>query len=71
MEQSQDYSFKQVSCGPATALIAYRTAWLRGRTTRASYMAALISSVMNTKDRVPFYRSPPAPRWGSRCCRRT
>ena len=35
-------------------LIAYRTAWLRANHPR-EYMAALISSVMNTKDRVPFY----------------
>ena len=36
------------------ALIAYRTAWLKANHPR-EYMAALISSVMNTKDRVPFY----------------
>jgi DNA-directed DNA polymerase III PolC len=36
------------------ALIAYRTAWLKANHP-AEYMAALISSVMSTKDRVPFY----------------
>src|SRR5205085_3269798 len=36
------------------ALIAYQTAWLRAHHP-CEYMAALISSVMNTKDRVPFY----------------
>jgi DNA polymerase-3 subunit alpha len=32
----------------------YRTAWLRANHP-CEYMAALISSVMSTKDRVPFY----------------
>ncbi|HEV3479795.1 MAG TPA: OB-fold nucleic acid binding domain-containing protein, partial [Gaiellaceae bacterium] len=36
------------------ALIAYRTAWLKANYP-CEYMAALISSVMNTKDRVPLY----------------
>ncbi|MGH2874233.1 MAG: OB-fold nucleic acid binding domain-containing protein, partial [Solirubrobacteraceae bacterium] len=36
------------------ALIAYRTAWLKANYP-AEFMAALISSVMNTKDRVPFF----------------
>ena len=36
------------------ALIAYRTAWLKANYT-AEYMAALISSVMSTKDKVPFF----------------
>src|SRR5207253_6756219 len=36
------------------ALIAYRTAWLRANYP-AEYMAALISSVMSTKDKVPFF----------------
>jgi DNA polymerase III subunit alpha len=55
MESSQDYSFgKAHSAG--YALIAYRTAWLRANHPR-EYMAALISSVMNTKDRVPIYVS--------------
>ncbi|MGZ6729482.1 MAG: helix-hairpin-helix domain-containing protein, partial [Gaiellaceae bacterium] len=53
MEQSQDYSFNK-SHAACYALIAYRTAWLRAHHPR-EYMAALISSVMNTKDRVPFY----------------
>ncbi len=38
------------------ALIAYRTAWLKANFT-AEYMAALISSVMSTKDKVPFFAS--------------
>ncbi|MFL6010165.1 MAG: OB-fold nucleic acid binding domain-containing protein, partial [Gaiellaceae bacterium] len=36
------------------ALIAYRTAYMKAHHPH-EYMAALISSVMNTKDRVPFY----------------
>ena len=55
MESSQDYSFDK-SHAAGYALIAYRTAWLRANHPR-EYMAALISSVMNTKDRVPFYVS--------------
>ena len=55
MESSQDYSFGK-SHAACYALIAYRTAWLRANHSR-EYMAALISSVMNTKDRVPFYVS--------------
>jgi DNA polymerase-3 subunit alpha len=54
-EASQDYSFNK-SHAAGYALIAYRTAWLRANHPR-EYMAALISSVMNTKDRVPFYVS--------------
>ena len=53
MEKAQDYSFNK-SHAACYALIAYRTAWLRAHHPR-EYMAALISSVMNTKDRVPFY----------------
>ena len=53
MEQAQDYSFNK-SHAAGYALIAYRTAWLRANHPR-EYMAALISSVMNTKDRVPIY----------------
>jgi DNA polymerase III subunit alpha len=53
MEQSQDYSFNKAHAA-CYALIAYRTAWLRANHP-CEYMAALISSVMNTKDRVPFY----------------
>jgi DNA polymerase-3 subunit alpha len=52
-EKSQDYSFNK-SHAACYALIAYRTAWLKANHPR-EYMAALISSVMNTKDRVPFY----------------
>jgi DNA polymerase III subunit alpha len=55
IEQAQDYSFNK-SHAACYALIAYRTAWLRAKHPR-EYMAALISSVMNTKDRVPFYVS--------------
>ena len=53
MEQAQDYSFNK-SHAACYALIAYRTAYLKANYP-AEYMAALISSVMNTKDRVPFY----------------
>ena len=53
MEKAQDYSFNK-SHAAGYALIAYRTAWLRAHHAR-EYMAALISSVMSTKDRVPFY----------------
>jgi len=53
MESSQDYSFNKAHAA-CYALIAYRTAWLKASHPR-EYMAALISSVMNTKDRVPFY----------------
>ncbi len=53
MESSQDYSFNKAHAA-CYALIAYRTAWLKANHAKA-YMAALISSVMNTKDRVPFY----------------
>jgi DNA polymerase III subunit alpha len=53
MEVSQDYSFNK-SHAACYALIAYRTAWLRAHHP-SEYMAALVSSVMNTKDRVPFY----------------
>ncbi|MFL6039867.1 MAG: DNA polymerase III subunit alpha [Gaiellales bacterium] len=52
-ERSSDYSFNK-SHAACYALIAYRTAWLRANHP-AEYMAALISSVMSTKDRVPFY----------------
>jgi DNA polymerase-3 subunit alpha len=53
IEASQDYAFNK-SHAAAYALIAYRTAFMRAHHPR-EYMAALISSVMNTKDRVPFY----------------
>jgi DNA polymerase-3 subunit alpha len=52
-ERSADYSFNK-SHAACYALIAYHTAWLKANHT-AEYMAALISSVMQTKDRVPFY----------------
>jgi DNA polymerase-3 subunit alpha len=52
-EQSQDYSFNK-SHSAGYALIAYRTAYLKANYPH-QYMAALISSVMNTKDRVPLY----------------
>jgi DNA polymerase-3 subunit alpha len=53
MEKAQDYSFNK-SHAACYALIAYRTAYLRANHPR-EYMAALISSVMNTKDKVPYY----------------
>jgi DNA polymerase III subunit alpha len=52
-EKSADYSFNK-SHSACYALIAYRTAWLKA-TYPAEYMAALISSVMSTKDKVPFF----------------
>ena len=52
-EQSADYWFNK-SHAACYALIAYRTAWLRANYP-AEYMAALISSVMDTKDKVPFF----------------
>ncbi len=52
-ERSADYSFNK-SHAACYGLIAYRTAWLRANYT-AEYMAALISSVMSTKDKVPFF----------------
>src|SRR5580704_17750769 len=55
-EKSADYSFNR-SHAACYALIAYRTAWLKANHT-AEYMAALISSVMSTKDRVPFFVAP-------------
>ncbi|MGZ8783432.1 MAG: DNA polymerase III subunit alpha, partial [Gaiellaceae bacterium] len=53
IEKSQDYSFNKAHAA-CYALIAYRTAWLRANHP-CEYMAALISSVMSTKDRVPLY----------------
>jgi DNA polymerase-3 subunit alpha len=52
-EKSADYSFNK-SHAACYALIAYRTAWLKANFP-AEYMAALISSVMSTKDKVPFF----------------
>src|SRR5437588_6766906 len=53
MEQSQDYSFNKAHAA-CYALIAYRTAWPKANY-QCEYMAALISSVMSTKDKVPYY----------------
>ncbi len=52
-ERSADYSFNR-SHAACYGLISYRTAWLRANYP-AEYMAALISSVMDTKDKVPFF----------------
>ncbi len=52
-EKSADYSFNK-SHAACYALISYRTAWLKANYP-AEYMAALISSVMSTKDKVPFF----------------
>ncbi len=54
-EKAADYSFNK-SHAACYALISYRTAWLRANYP-AEYMAALISSVMDTKDKVPFFVS--------------
>jgi DNA polymerase III subunit alpha len=54
-EKSADYSFNR-SHAACYTLIAYRTAWLRANYP-AEFMAALISSVMDTKDKVPFFVS--------------
>jgi DNA polymerase-3 subunit alpha len=54
-EAAADYSFNR-SHAACYALISYRTAWLKANFT-AEYMAALISSVMSTKDKVPFFVS--------------
>lgn len=52
-EAAADYSFNK-SHAACYGLIAYRTAWLKANYP-AEYMAALVSSVMNTKDKVPFF----------------
>jgi len=52
-EKSADYSFNR-SHAACYALIGYRTGWLKANYP-AEYMAALISSVMSTKDKVPFF----------------
>jgi len=52
-ERAQDYSFNK-SHAACYALISYQTAWLKA-SYPAEYMAALISSVMDTKDKVPFF----------------
>src|SRR3954465_4403213 len=53
VEKAADYSFPKAHAA-CYALIAYQTAWLR-HNHPCEYMAALISSVMSTKDRVPIY----------------
>ena len=55
MEAAADYSLQQVHAA-CYGLIAYRTAYLKANYP-AEYMAALISSVMSTKDKVPFFVS--------------
>jgi DNA polymerase-3 subunit alpha len=52
-EATGDYSFNK-SHAACYALISYQTAWLKANYP-VEYMAALVSSVMNTKDKVPFY----------------
>jgi DNA polymerase-3 subunit alpha len=53
MVKAADYSFNK-SHAACYALISYRTAYLKANHP-VQYMAALISSVMDTKDKVPFY----------------
>jgi DNA polymerase-3 subunit alpha len=53
MEAAAGYSFNK-SHAAAYAMIAYQTAWLKANYP-VEYMAATISSVMSTKDKVPFY----------------
>jgi DNA polymerase III subunit alpha len=53
MTAAADYSFNK-SHAACYALISYRTAYLKANYP-AEYMAALISSVMSTKDKVPFF----------------
>ncbi len=53
MTAAADYSFNR-SHAACYALIAYRTAYLKANYP-AEYMAAVISSVMQTKDKVPFF----------------
>lgn len=52
-EAAADYSFNK-SHAACYGLISYRTAWLKANYP-AEYMAALISSVMSTKDKVPYF----------------
>jgi DNA polymerase III subunit alpha len=52
-EAAADYSFNK-SHAACYGLISYRTGWLKANYP-AEYMAALISSVMSTKDKVPFF----------------
>ena len=53
MTAAADYSFNR-SHAACYGLISYRTAFLRANYP-AEYMAAVISSVMSTKDKVPFF----------------
>jgi len=53
MEKAAGYSFNK-SHAAAYAMIAYQTAWMKANYP-VEYMAATISSVMSTKDKVPFY----------------
>ena len=53
MTDAADYSFNK-SHAACYALISYRTAYLKANYP-AEYMAAVISSVMSTKDKVPFF----------------
>jgi DNA polymerase-3 subunit alpha len=53
MEAAADYSFNK-SHAACYGLISYRTAYLKANYP-SEYMAAVISSVMNTKDKVPFF----------------
>jgi DNA polymerase-3 subunit alpha len=52
-EDAADYSFNK-SHAACYGLISYRTAYLKANYP-AEYMAAVISSVMSTKDKVPFF----------------
>ena len=54
-EAAADYSFNK-SHAACYAMIAYRTAYLKANYP-SEYMAAVISSVMSTKDKVPAYIS--------------
>ncbi len=54
MERAGDYSFNK-SHAACYALISYRTAYFKANHP-VQYMAALISSVMDTKDKVPLLR---------------
>jgi DNA polymerase-3 subunit alpha len=53
MTAAADYSFNR-SHAACYGMISYRTAYLRANYP-AEYMAALISTVMTTKDKVPFF----------------
>src|SRR4029079_9369119 len=55
MTAAADYSFNK-SHAACYALISYRTAYLKANFP-AEYMAAVISSVMSTKDKVPYFVS--------------